>query len=216
MSKKKLTAEEREKIAEEIVNSDDNILERLMDGPKKKRDRSKNNLQKLINYNIIVESGIFWQSRQAYLNLLKDFSAKRIEAVDFRDKFFTLRIENMVKAEEICYQIEEGEKPILNLYYNSKVEDFSSAINELYLEIDRYDSNLENDDQDLNNIVYNERELRLVVEEKYLPILQKSCDLNDSFLRPQMDLDQLIRRSYLIFILSSFGFLINLVVPILS
>lgn len=139
MSKKKLTAEEREKIAEEIVNSDDNILERLMDGPKKKRDRSKNNLQKLINYNIIVESGIFWQSRQAYLNLLKDFSAKRIEAVDFRDKFFTLRIENMVKAEEICYQIEEGEKPILNLYYNSKVEDFSSAINELYLEIDRYD-----------------------------------------------------------------------------
>ena len=50
MSKKKLTAEEREKIAEEIVNSDDNILERLMDGPKKKRDHSHAYIMRLGNH----------------------------------------------------------------------------------------------------------------------------------------------------------------------
>ena len=212
---KKLTAEELTKAAEEIVNSDDNILEKLMDGPKKKRDPSKDSLQKLINYNIIVEASIFWESRQAYLNLLKDFSAKRIEAVDFRYKFFTLRSENLIKTKKICSQIEEGEKPILNLYYNSKVEDFNLVIDTFFFELDRYDSNLENDDQDLNNIVSNEQELRLLVQEKYLPILQKSCDLNDLFLRPQVDIDQLIRRSYLILILSSLGLFLSLSISVL-
>ena len=215
MSKKKLTAEELTKAAEEIVNSDDNILEKLMDGPKKKRDPSKDSLQKLINYNIIVEASIFWESRQAYLNLLKDFSAKRIEAVDFRYKFFTLRSENLIKTKKICSQIEDGQKPILNLYYNPKVEDFNLVIDTFFFELDRYDSNLENDDQDLNNIVSNEQELRLLVQEKYLPILQKSCDLNDLFLRPQVDIDQLIRRSYLILILSSLGLFLSLSISVL-
>ena len=212
---KKLTAEELNKAAEEILNTEDDILERLMGGPEEKRDRSKNNLQKLINYKSIVEKNTFWESRQAYLDLLKDFSAKRIEGVDFRDKFFKLRSENMVEMNEICYQIENGQPPILNLYYNPKVEDFNSVIDNFFFEVDRYDSDLENDDENFNNLVYNERKLRLLVQEKYLPMLQKSCDLNDSFLRSQMDLDQLIQKSYLILILSGFGLFLSLSISVL-
>ena len=212
---KKLTVEECKKAAEEILNTDDNILERLMGGPEKKIDRSKNNLQKLINYQIIIEKGIFWKSRQAYLDLFKDFSAKRIEGVDFRYKFVKLRGENMIEMDEIYSQIEDGQKPILNLYYNPKVEDFNLVINNFFFEVDRYDSNLENDDENFNNLVYNERKLRLLVQEKYLPMLQKSCDLNDSFLRSQMDLDQLIQKSYLILILSGFGLFLSLSISVL-
>ena len=46
----------------------------------------------------------------------------------------------------------------------------------------------------------------------YESFLKEVSDLNDSFFRPQVDLDSLIRRSYIIFLMTSFGLFISLMV----
>jgi len=115
----------------------------------------------------------------------------------------------MISTDELCAIIEDQILPIPDLYYTFKAKDFSSAIDELYLEIDRYDPNI--DDWDWDDIVYSESKLRSVIQKKFVPRLQHSCDLNDLFFRPQVDLDQLIRRSYLIFIMSSLGLFTSLI-----
>jgi len=187
---KKFNAKEREKLAQELITSDlDFDLDIL--GP------SKNP-----NYNLIVGDSVFWDSHQAYLEVVQSFLLKKIDGETLTSKFFKLRSQDMISTDELCAIIEDQILPIPDLYYTFKAKDFSSAIDELYLEIDRYDPNI--DDWDWDDIVYSESKLRLVIQEKFVPRLQNSCDLNDSFFRPQVDVDQLIRRSYLIFIMSSF------------
>jgi len=145
----------------------------------------------------VVGDSVFWASRQAYLELLQSFLSKKIDGETLTSKFFQLRIQDMISTDKLCAIIEDQILPIPDLYYTFKAKDFSSAIDELYLEIDRYDANI--NDWDWNDIVYSESKLRSVIQEEFVPRLQHSCDLDDSFFRPQVDLDQLIRRSYLIF-----------------
>jgi len=209
---KKFTAKEREKLAQELiaVNLDLDILDIL--GPSKKPRKSlKPPIEKLTNYKCIVGDSVFWASRQAYLEVIKSFLSKKIDGETFTSKFFQLRIQDMMSTDELCAIIEDQILPIPDLYYTFKAKNFSSAIDDLYLEIDRYDPNIDDDDWDLYNIVYSESQLRSVIQEKFVPILEQSCDLNDSFFRPQVDLDQLIRRSYLIFIMSSLGLFTSLI-----
>jgi len=118
----------------------------------------------------------------------------------------------MRSKNELCAIIEDRILPIPDLYYTFKAQDFSSAIDDLFLEIDRYDPDI--DDSDWCNIVYSESQLRSVIQEKFVPRFQQSCDLNDSFFRPLVDLDQLIRRNYLIFLISSLGLLTSFIPPI--
>jgi hypothetical protein len=206
---KKFTAKEREKLAQEVIAAErDHPLDLDFDilGPSKKPRKSlKTPIEKLKNYELIVGDSVFWASRQAYLEVVQSFLSKKIDGETFTSKFFQLRIQDMISTDELCARIEDQILPIPDLYYTFKAKDFSSAINELYLEIDRYDPNLDDWDWDENNIVYSESQLRSVIQEKFVPSLQQSCDLNDSFFRPQVDLDQLIRRSYLIFLISSLG-----------
>jgi hypothetical protein len=207
---KKLTAKEREKLGQELIAAD---LDFDLLGPSKKQRKSlKTPLEKLSNYNLIVEDSVFWASRQVYLKVVQSFLSRKIDGETLTSKFFQLRIQDMMTADELCAIIEDQILPIPDLYYTFKAKDFSSAIGELYLEIDKYDPNI--DDWDWNDFVYSESKLRSVIQEKFVPRLQKSCDLNDSFFRPQVDLDQLIRRSYLIFIMSSLGLFISSIAPI--
>ena len=210
--KKKLTLKEREKLAQELIAADLDLD--LILGPSKKPRKSlKTPIEKLENYNLIVEDSVFWASRQAYLEVVKSFLSRKIDGETFTSKFFELRSQDRMRTNELCAIIEDRILPIPDLYYTFKAKDFCSAINELYLEIDRYDPDI--DDWDWNDIVYSESKLRSVIQEKFVPILQQSCDLNNSFFRPQVDLDQLIRRSYLIFIISSLGLFTSLIAPIL-
>ena len=222
--KKKLTLKEREKLAQELIAADLDLD--LILGPSKKPRKSlKTPIEKLENYNLIVGDSVFWASRQAYLDVLQSFLLKKIDGETFTSKFFELRSQDMMRKDELCAIIEDRILPIPDLYYTFKAKDFRSAIGELFLEIDRYDPDIDDpydpniDDWDWDDIVYgivyNESELRSVIQEKFVPILQQSCDLNDSFFRPQVDLDQLIRRSYLIFIMSSLGLFTSLIAPIL-
>ena len=173
---KKLTAEERNKLAKEIVASselDSDILEQL--GLfKKPRDRSKNLSQKLRKYHIVVEQSVFWVSRQAYLELLKSFLEKKIGGITFCSEFLALQRQDMVKVYEISRKIEEGIKPLPDFSYISKSDGFLSKIDDLFFEIDRYSPHIE--DSNWNEIVYSESKLRSVIQENYLPIFQKFCE----------------------------------------
>jgi hypothetical protein len=207
---KKLTAKEREKLAQELIAADLDLL----DPSKKQRKSLKTPIEKLNNYNLIVGDSVFWASRQVYLEVVQSFLSRKIDGETLISKFFQLRSQDMMSTDELCAIIEDQILPIPDLYYTFKAKDFSSAIDELYLEIDRSDPNI--DDWDWDDIVYSESKLRSVIQEKFVPRLQKSCDLNDSFFRPQVDLDQLIRRSYLIFIMSSLGLFISSIAPVLK
>ena len=207
---KKFTAKELEKLAQELIAADLDLDLDILLGPSKKPRKSlKPPIEKLKNYKLIVEDSVFWASRQAYLEMVQSFLSKKIDGGTLTSKFFQLRAQDMRSTDELCAIIEDQILPIPDLYYTFKAKDFTSAIDDLYLEIDRYDPDI--DDWDWNNIVYSESQLRSVIQEKFVPRLQQSCDLNDSFFRPQVDLDQLIRRSYLIFIISSLGLFTSLI-----
>ena len=100
----------------------------------------------------------------------------------------------MAQVNDFCEKIEENLQPIPDLHYTFKAKDFVSAIDNLYLEIDRDDSDLEN--WDSNEIVYSESKLRSVIDEKFVLILQKSCDLDPFFFQPKMNLESLVKKSY--------------------
>lgn len=100
----------------------------------------------------------------------------------------------MAKENEIWERIEDNIEPIPDLSYTSKAVDFTSVIDNIFFDVDRFDPDIE--DSDWNDYVYSESKLRSVIKEEYLPRLQESCNLDDSFFQPRINLDQLIERSY--------------------
>lgn len=173
------TREDLEKIIQDLTTNDLD-LDLNMLGPSKEFIKSSKTLdEKIDNYNSIVQDSIFWASRQNYLEMLQSFLLKKIDVDTFISKYFQLRTKNIIRADELCLIIEDQILPIPDFYYTSKATDFSRTINDLYLKIDLYDKYI--DDSDWNEIVYSESKLRSVIQEKFIPRFQRSCDLNDSF-----------------------------------
>jgi len=191
---KKFTAKELEKLAQKLIAADLDLDLDILGPSKKPRKSLKTPIEKLKNYKLIVGDSVFWASRQAYLEVVQSFLSKKIDGETLTSKFFQLRSQDMMRTDELCAIIEDQILPIPDLYYTFKAKNFSSAIDDLYLEIDRYDPKI--DDWDWNDIVYSESKLRSVIQESF---------------RSQVDLDQLIRRSYLIFIISSLGLFTSLI-----
>lgn len=194
---KKLTREESAKIANDICLGVGPTMDDLLDNvdpAKKPRDLSKNSVQKLRNYNVIIQRVVRWNHRETYLKLLKSFLLKQIDGETFCFEFFTLRGEINSKTNEICNNIEENLDSILDFSYVSKSKNFDSAIEDLFFDVDQFDPDIE--DSVWNDIVYSESKLRAVIKEEYLPILQKSCNLDDSFFESKINLDELVKRSY--------------------
>ena len=137
---KKFNAKEREKLAQELIAAD---LDLDILGPSNNPRKSlKTPIEKLKNYNLIVGDSVFWASRQAYLEVVQSFLSKKIDGETLTSKFFQLRSQDMMSTDELCAIIEDQILPIPDLYYTFKAKDFSSAIDDLYLEIDRYDPNI--------------------------------------------------------------------------
>lgn len=210
--KKKLTAEEREQMGQEIISSlsyykdnDIDILEELLGpsiGPSKKpRDLSKNTLQKLQEYHILVEASVFWASRQAYFELLKSFLSKEIDGETFSSKFIRLRGRNMRRKNEICEKIEESTEPIPDLYYTAQAADFNSAIDDFFFIVEPFNPEIEEDEDnlDVNDVIYGEKTLRLSLQTQILPRLEEACGLDDSSFESKIHLERLVSRSYSIF-----------------
>lgn len=182
---KKSSREEQEKLAREVLEST-NHLEIL--GPIKNLKSLKNPIEKVENYQLLVRASAFWASRQTYLEMVQSFLSKKIDGDTLTSKFYRLRGKDMRSGEQLERIIEDRILPIPDLYYTFKAEEFSLAINELFMEIDRYDPNIINDsdinDPDWCNLVYSENQLRLVIQKEFVPRFEQSCGLNDSFFRP--------------------------------
>lgn len=179
---KKLTAEERDKLAQEIIVGEADLDLSILGPSKKPRKSLKTSIEKVINYQIVVGDSLFWASHHAYLELLQSFLLKKIDGDTLTSKFFQLRIQDMINTDELCVIIEDQILPILDFYYTFKANDFSIIIDELYLEINLFDPNINN--WDWNDFVYSESKLRSLIQENFVPRLQHSSDLNDSFFRP--------------------------------
>ena len=92
---KKLTFEEREKLAQELISTDFS-LDLLV--PTKKPIKSlKTPIEKVKSYHFIIEDSVFWASRQAYLDLLQSFLSKKIDGETLISQFSQLRFQNIVK-----------------------------------------------------------------------------------------------------------------------
>ena len=107
----------------------------------------------------------------------------------FRLEFSHLRTQNMIHANEVCRIIEDRIFPVPDLYYTFKASDFSSALDAFFFELDRYDPDLDNSFWDDTGTAYSENQLRSVIQKEFVPCFQQSCDLDDSFFLPQVDLD---------------------------
>jgi len=161
---KEFTREEREKWAQELI-ADDFDLD-LLGGVKKPRKSLKTPIEKVQNYHLLVESSVFWASRQAYLEMVQSFLSKKIDGETFTSKFCQLRGKDMRRNDELYLIIEDRILPIPDLYYTFKAEEFSSAINELFLEIDR-------------SLKKNGTSLREQDHKKYLTLLNCSVKLSN-------------------------------------
>jgi hypothetical protein len=195
---KKLTDKEREKFAQKVIEAASSDLDSLLGPPKKSRKSLKTPIEKLNSYDSIINDSFCWASRQSYLEIVQSFLLKKIDADIFISKFLDLRFEDRNRKDELCAIIEDRIRPIPDLYYTSKATDFAFILDTLYFEIDLYDPDIPDiDDSDWienetfynKSNFYNEDKLRSVIQERFVPEFQHSCDLNDSFFRPQMDLD---------------------------
>lgn len=197
----------------DILHSDyDAYYEKLKQKPKSEPDTI------LSRYRVFIEDSVVWGYRKNYIDLIESFLSKEIDGEIFSEKFFELRGQTLIEIRQLYEKIEEDIKPIPNVFYTSKSDNFNSAICDLFFTVDDYDPEYNPDiedsdeDSDLNDFVSSERKLRAVIQKVYLPILKKSCDLEDSFFPSSYDskigVDQLIQRSYnllflvLVFVLS--------------
>jgi len=104
---KKLTVKEREKLAQELIAADLDLL-----GPSKKQRKSlKTPIEKLNNYNLIVGDSVFWASRQVYLEVVQSFLSRKIDGETLTSKFFQLRSQDMMSTDELCAIIEDQINP---------------------------------------------------------------------------------------------------------
>lgn len=83
---------------------------------------------------MIVSDSVFWASRQAYLEVVQSFLSEKIDREALTSEFFQLRSQDMINTDKLCAIIENRIFPIPDLYYTFKARDFSSAIDDLYLE----------------------------------------------------------------------------------
>lgn len=182
-------------------------------------DEAKNN--ELINYLTLIEDEIFWESRKEYIQILDLFVSKKISLDQFFEQFSSLRGLNLRSARLWKKKLEEEALVVfpksneINIQVNPKSCGFTEIISYLDSLVDICDPDvtLEMNVEQPELLFYgiSEEYLRLLIQENIFPKLEKYCDLNESSFRPQVDLDQRIRRSYLICIISSLGLLISLI-----
>jgi type III secretory pathway component EscV len=133
--------------------------------------------KKIRNYRIIIESAVQWESRETFLELTQSFVRKEMDGDTFESKFLELERENNRKIKKIREAIEEDQMSIPDFYYSSKSKEFVNTLSNIFFALDSF----EPDQKDWNDYVYSESQLRFLIQEAYLPILQESCKLEDSF-----------------------------------
>ena len=150
------------------------------------RDYDKAKNDELISYFIMVEDQIFWQSRKEYRQILEFFVSKKITVDQFIRQFSRLRTSNLNspiiwqnnledEARGSCTQSNK-----IDFQLNPESGKFTKIICNLYSLIDLYDPDvtLEMNLETPESISYalSEEYLRFIIEEDFLPQLEKYCN----------------------------------------
>ena len=201
--------------------SEDKFLEfmaGLDESLENKKSRSQDPHRQVTRYQILIERTVCWSYRQSYFELVKSFIKEEIGGEKFQSEFFKLWYEDMRRADEICEKIEENREPIPDFSYTSKSVGFTSAISNLFFNVERYDSNADELGLESGDIVYSEAKLRSVVKEKFFPKLEKYYEAEIpplTNLQSPIQLDQIIQRSYSMLLVVGGILLIHLITPTL-
>lgn len=144
-------------------------------------DRAKND--ELIQYLSLLDDQIFWKSRKKYCQILSFFIRKKISLDEFFNKFYTLQGSNLKASriwkkkleEEACGILTESNK--IDFQLNPKSEGFTEIISNLHswTNLCEPDITLEMNLKHPNLIGYgiSEEFLRIIIEEDFLPQLEK-------------------------------------------
>ena len=150
------------------------------------RDYNKAKHDELISYFIMVEDQIFWESRKEYIRILDSFVSKKITLDQFFMQFCGLRGSNLKSARIWKNNLEEEACGICTqsneIYFQLNLESagFTKIISNLHSWTDLYDpdTTLEMNLKQLELITYgiSEEALRIMIEENFLPRLEKYCN----------------------------------------
>ena len=150
------------------------------------RDYDKAKNDELISYLIMVEDQIFWESRKEYIQMLDLFVSKKITLDHFFTQFCGLRGSNLKSArmwknnleEEACGIWTQSNKIDFQLIPESG--EFTKIISNLHSWTDLYDPDITLEmnlkQPELIGYGISEEFLRFIIEEDFLPQLEKYCN----------------------------------------
>ena len=146
-------------------------------------DKAKSN--QLFRYLILLNDQIFWENRNKYCQILDLFIRKKISLDEFCHQFYRLRALNISEAqmweksleEEACGILTQSNK--IDFELNPESGGFTSIISSLHSWTNLCDSDvtLEMNLEEPELIEYgiSEEFFRLILEEEFLPQLEKYC-----------------------------------------
>jgi len=146
-------------------------------------DEAKNH--ELISYLILLEDQIFWESRKEYIHILDLFVNKKITLDEFFNQFCGLRGSNLKASRMWEKKLEEEAFVVFpksnetDIQLNPESSGFTKIISSLHSLVDAcdpdvtYEMNLEKPELLFYGI--SEEFLRLIIEEDFLPQLEKYC-----------------------------------------
>jgi hypothetical protein len=145
-------------------------------------DKAKND--ELISYLIMIEDQIFWESRKEYIQMLDLFVSKKITLDHFFTQFYGLRASNLKSSrmwknnlEEEAFVVKSNE---IDIQFNPKSCGFTKIISNLHswTNLCEPDITLEMNLKEPELIGYgiSEEFLRFIIEEDFLPQLEKYCN----------------------------------------
>ena len=144
----------------------------------------------LTKYKIWIDDQIFWESRENYLQILKQFVNKEIDGEQFRKQFCHLRSSNMTASEMLTKKFEDEALDVslqsteTNIQINPKSYKFGRKISTIFYLLDLYDPDL-TFEQDLSSLeifpdalmyAMSEESLRLMIKDIDLPEVKKYCN----------------------------------------
>ena len=160
---------------EKLLESAGNLFSKARNFFQERNDTSRSYntselYDELLEYGIMIEDKIFWESRQDYLKQIEMFLAGIIDGEEFSNQFGALYYKNLDIADlkKITLKTET------DFQFTSKSIGFIDVISSLFSAIELFDSSLEDSESNINQ--FSENTLKDFVEKDILPKVRKYCD----------------------------------------
>ena len=153
---------------------------------------------------------LLWNYRDLYLKLVISFLNYNTSSDEFAEKFISMRFNPIVEFDKLMKDLQSLRPLQSNFEFLKKFKVEMDAF-EFADIIDLVEQNCDSFVLDeLLLQIGSSREAREIDENQFRQRIEKAFPF---IFQPQVDLDQIIQRSYIIFLLTSLGLLTSLIVP---